>query len=138
MAVGAFSMPRSGAWRRIVCAVLGRRGAFLVALSFYCSLSVAAMAADVQVNEPDHNLLDGGNSTTQSETSVAVAGSLVVVGYNSTKQGRQEGVTKWNSLSGYAFSTDGGGKFTDAGLVPAYGYKLEGDPSLAFGPNGTT
>jgi hypothetical protein len=138
MAIRASSMPRSGALRRIVCAVLGRRSTILVALSFSCSLSVAAIAADVQVNAQDHNLPDQGNYTSESETSVAVAGSLVVVGYNSTKQGRQEGPTSWNSISGFAYSTNGGANFTDGGVVPAYGNRLEGDPSLAFGPNGTT
>ncbi len=138
MAIGALSMPRSGALRCIVCAVLDRRRTFLVALSFYCSLSVAGIAADVQVNAPDNNLPDQGNYTTQSETSVAVAGPLVVVGYNSTKQGRLLLPAPWNSISGCAFSTDGGATFTDGGLVPANGNRLEGDPSLAFGPNGTT
>src|SRR5260370_39415948 len=88
MAIGALSMPRSGALRCIVCAVLDRRRTFLVALSFYCSLSVAGIAADVQVNAPDNNLPDQGNYTTQSETSVAVAGPPVVVGHKSAKNGR--------------------------------------------------
>ena len=86
MAIRASSLPRSGASRRIVCAGLGRKSTFLVALSFYCLLSVAGIAADVQVNAPDHNLPHQGNFTSESETSVAVAGPLVVVGYNSTKQ----------------------------------------------------
>ena len=138
MAIGALCMPGTGALRHILCAIVGRRSTFLIALSFYCSLSVAGIAADVQVNAPDHNLSDQGDSTTQSETSVAVAGSLVVVGYNSTKQGAQLGSAAWNSISGYAVSTDGGATFTDGGLVPANGYRLKGDPALAFGPNGTT
>jgi hypothetical protein len=138
MTIGALSMPRSGALRRIGRVVLDRSGTFLVAFSFYCLLSVAGIAADVQVNVPDNNLPDQGNYTTQSETSVAVAGPLVVVGYNSTTQGRTLLPAPWNSISGYAFSTDGGATFTDAGLVPANGYRLEGDPSLAFDPNGTT
>ena len=86
MAIGALSCPGTGALRRILCAIAGRRSTFLVALSFYCSLSVAGIAADVQVNTPDHNVSDQGNFTSESEPSVAVAGSLVVVGYNSTKQ----------------------------------------------------
>ena len=127
-----------------LCAGLGRKSTILVALSFYCSLSVAGIAADVQVNAPDHNLPHQGNFTSESETSVAVAGPLVVVGYNSSKQVVPPAncptgpATNWNSISGYAFSTDGGANFTDGGLVPANGNRLEGDPSLAFGPNGTT
>ena len=121
----------------------GRRSTFLVALSFYCLLSVAGIAADVQVNAPDHNFSDQGKFTSQSETSVAVAGSLVVVGYNSTKQvaihrARSGPATNYNSISGYAFSTDGGANFTDGGLVPANGNRLKGDPALAFGPDSTT
>ena len=144
MAIRASSLPRSGASRRIVCAGLGRKSTILVALSFYCSLSVAGIAADVQVNAPDHNLPHQGNFTSESETSVAVAGPLVVVGYNSSKQvvpptNCPTGpATNWNSISGYAFSTNDGANFTDGGLVPANGDRLEGDPSLAFGPNGTT
>ena len=99
MAIRASSLPRGGASRRIVCAVLGRRSTILIALSFYCSLSVAGIAADVQVNAADNNLPDQGNYTTQSETSVAVAGPLVVVGYNSTKQGRLLLPAPWNSIS---------------------------------------
>src|SRR5437762_5697813 len=113
MAIRALSLPRSGALLRIICAVLGHRGAFLIALSFHCSLSVAGMAADVQVNARDHDVSNQGNFTTESETSVAVAGSLVVVGYNSTKQGAQLGSAGWNSMSGHAFSTDGGAIFAD-------------------------
>jgi hypothetical protein len=138
MAVGALSMPGTGALRRILCAIVGRRSTFLVALSFYCSLSVARISADVQVNAPDHNVSNQDNYTTQSETNVGVAGSLVVVGYNSTKQAALLGSANWNSLSGYAFSADGGATFTDGGFVPPNGNKLLGDPALAFGPNGTT
>ena len=51
---------------------------------------------------------------------------------------RSDSKASWNSISGYAFSTDGGANFTDGGFVPASGYRLKGDPALAFGPNGTT
>ena len=138
MAVGRVPAPGTGALRCILYSIVDRTSTFLVALSFYCLLSVAGIAADVQVNSPDHNVSNQGNFTTQSETNVAVAGSLVVVGYNSTKQVGVLGSGAWNSLSGYAYSTDGGFTFTDGGSVPANGNKLEGDPALAFGPNGTT
>jgi hypothetical protein len=132
VAVGRLRAPESGALRCILYSIVDRRSTFLVALSFYCLLSVAGTAADVQVNSPDHNVSDQGNFTTQSEPDVAVAGSLIVVGFNSTKQAGRFG------RSGYAFSTDGGATFTDGGFVPANGNKLGGDPALAFGPNGTT
>jgi hypothetical protein len=140
MAIRASSMPRSGALRRIVCAVLGRRSTIFVALSFYCSLSVAAIAADVQVNAQDHNLPDQSNFTTESEPSVAVAGSLVVVGYNSTKQAAHvSNPNNYTSISGYAFSTNGGTSFPNEDVVlPPNGYKLTGDPALAFSPDNTT
>ena len=103
----------------------GRRSTIFVALSFYCWLSVAGIAADVQVNASD-NFSDQGNCTSQSEPSVAVAGSLVVVGYNSTKQAAnppcQIGCPDLNpnhytSINGYAFSTNGGADFTDGDVV---------------------
>src|SRR2546430_13699926 len=108
MAVGRLPAPGTGAVRCILCFMVDPRSAFLVALSFYCLLSVAGIAADVQVNSPDHNVPNQGNFTTQSETNVAVAGSLVVVGYNSSKQVGLLGSGAWNSVSGYAYSTDGG------------------------------
>jgi hypothetical protein len=138
MSVGWLPAPGTGALRCILYSIVDRRSTFLVASSFYCLLSVAGIAADVQVNSPDHNVSNQGNLTTQSESNVAVAGSLVVVGYNSTKQAGLLGSGAWNSLSGYAYSTDGGLTFTDGGFVPAHGNKLKGDPALAFGPNGTT
>jgi hypothetical protein len=138
MAVGWLPAPGTGALRRILYSIADRRSTLLVASSFYCLLSVAGIAADVQVNSPDHNVSNQGNFTTQSEPNVAVAGSLVVVGYNSSKQVGLLGSGGWNSVSGYAYSTDGGSSFTDGGSVPANGNRLEGDPALAFGPNGTT
>jgi hypothetical protein len=138
MAVGRLPAPGTGALRCILCFMVDPRSAFLVALSFYCLLSVAGLAADVQVNSPDHNVSNQGNFTTESETNVAVAGSLVVVGYNSSKQVGLLGSGAWNSVSGYAYSTDGGLTFTDGGSVAANGNRLEGDAALAFDPNGTT
>ena len=85
MADSRLRAPETGAFRCILYSLVDRKSTFLVALSFYCLLSVAGIAADVQVNSPDHNVPNQGNFTTQNEPSVAVAGSLVVVGYNSTK-----------------------------------------------------
>src|SRR5262245_31498413 len=135
MADGRLPAPETGAYRCILCSLLDRKSTFLVALSFYCLLSVAGIAADVQVNPPDHNAADQDNYTTQNEPSLAVAGSLVVVGYNSTKR---MGNPVQFRVSQYAVSTDGGATFPDAGFVPAPANgSLGGDPALAFGPDGT-
>ena len=140
MAVVRLPAPDTGALRFILYSIVDRRSTFtfLVAVSFYCLLSVTGIAADVQVNSPDHNVSNQDNYTTQSETSVAVSGSLVVVGYNSTKQVGLKGIYRYESLSGYSYSTDGGLTFTDGGFVSANRKLLQGDPALAFGPNGTT
>jgi len=130
-------VPKTGALPCILYSIVGCRSS-LVASTLYCLLSVPGIAADVQVNSPDHNVSNQSNFTTQSETNIAVAGSLVVVGYNSSKQAGLLGPTSWNSFSGYAYSTDGGLTFMDGGSVPSNGNKLEGDPALAFGSNGTT
>lgn len=96
------------------------------------------MAADIQLNAPDHNAINLGNFTTESETNVAISGSSIVVGYNSSKQAGLLGSGAWNSLSGYAFSTDGGATFTDGTFVPGGTNKLMGDPALAFDRTGST
>jgi len=132
MADGRLRAPETGTLRCILCS-LDRKSTFLVALGLYCLLSAAGIAADVQVNSPDHNAPDQSNATTQNEPSLAVAGSLVVVGYNSTKP-----VGNHFQISQYAFSKNGGASFTDRGFVPANGNVLGGDPALAFGPDGTT
>jgi hypothetical protein len=134
MAVGRLPAPDIGALRCILSYIVDRSGAFFVVSSFYFLLSVAGIAADVQVNSADHNVPDQDNFTTENEPSVAVAGSVVVVGYNSTKP-----VTNQFRLSQYAFSTDGGVNFTDGSSVPTNGNRsLGGDPALAFSPDGTT
>ncbi len=80
--------------------------------------------ADVQVNNPAG---DPGNNTTQSETSIARMDTVVVVGFNDSGQ-----FTATNSLTGYAYSFDGGNTFTDAGvLAPVAGGLNLGDPALA-------
>jgi hypothetical protein len=85
---------------------------------------------NVRVNNPalDTHQLD---QTTQSETTVAVAGSNVVVGYNDSQQGLLF-LTAGASLAGYAYSTDGGASFTDAGALPNAGDFVNlGDPWMA-------
>ncbi|MGD0051438.1 MAG: sialidase family protein [Vulcanimicrobiaceae bacterium] len=103
-----------------------------------CFLSVASAAsADVQVNSVDNNATNLDNLTTESETYVARHGSLAVVGYNTSRQAGLLGIAAWTSLSGYAYSTNGGNSFTDGGFVPAGAYSLQGDPTLQFDTNGT-
>ena len=58
MAVGRSPAPAASLLRCILYSIVDRRSAFLVALSFYCLLSVAGIAADVQVNAQDHNVPD--------------------------------------------------------------------------------
>jgi hypothetical protein len=104
-----------------------------------CLLLAPAAGADVQVNAPDHNVNNQNNNTTQSETNVAISGSNVVVGYNSSKEAGLLGMANWHSLSGFAYSTNGGASFTDGGFVPpppAPG-RLTGDPALAFDRTGS-
>ena len=101
----------------------------LIASCVCCS----ALAQDVQVNSKDSNAPNLSNFTTESETSVARRGSLVVVGYNTSRQAGLVGAGAITSLSGYAYSTDGGLSFVDGGFVPASGtFVLQGDPALGF------
>lgn len=111
--------------------------ALSIAVAVAVVLSAAPAAADVQVNSADHNAANLGNFTTESETSAALNGSIVVVGYNSSRQAGLLGSGGWNSLSGYAWSNNGGGSFTDAGFVPNGTAKLEGDPALGYDSAGT-
>src|SRR4029077_3912877 len=69
----------------------------------------------------------GGVPGNQSETSIAVFGSHVVVGFN------QFNPADPNRRSGVAYSTDGGAAFTDTGGLPTGGATrvLLGDPSVA-------
>jgi len=75
-----------------------------------------ATFTNVRVNDP---LLDSHqvDQTTQSETSVAVSGSRVAVGYNDS-QHTGLFLTAGSGLSGYSYSTDGGASFTDGDVLP--------------------
>ncbi len=113
---------------------LAQHGLILAALA--AGLSAVGVTQDVQVNSADHNSPTLGNETTESETNVTRTSSLAVIGYNTSRQAGLLGLGGWNSLSGYAYSTDGGHTFTDAGFVPAGTHVLEGDPALAFDSSG--
>lgn len=85
---------------------------------------------DLMVNDPS---ADRGNSTTQSETAVARHRDVVVVGFNDSGE-----FTRRNSMTGFAYSLDGGATFIDAGvLAPAKGGRNLGDAALAVDRDGT-
>jgi hypothetical protein len=86
---------------------------------------------NVRVNNPanDSHQTD---QTTQSETTIAVFGSNVAVGYNNSQHSLQPFLTAGTDITGYAYSTDGGQTFTDGGALPnAPGNVNLGDPWLA-------
>jgi BNR repeat-like domain len=93
--------------------------------------------ANVRVNDPgeDRNAVD---QTTQSETSLAVAGDgRVAVGFNDSQRALLP-LTTGLDLSGYAYSTDGGRSFTDGGALPnPSGFANLGDPWLGSDRQGT-
>jgi hypothetical protein len=70
----------------------------------------------VRVNDParDRHQQD---QTTQSETTIAVAGQHVAVGYNDSQHSLLA-TTQGTSLSGYSWSRDGGRSFHDRGALP--------------------
>lgn len=91
--------------------------------------------ANVRVNNPaaDTNQVD---QTTQSETSIAVAGPNVAVGFNDS-QHTPLFFEAGTDLSGYAYSTDGGANFTDGGVIPNTPEFVNlGDPWLASDRSG--
>ena len=88
-----------------------------------------AALTNVRVNDPaaDRFQID---QTTQSETTVAVAGSNVAVGYNDSQQALLA-LTDGIDLTGYSYSSDGGRTFTDGGaLSNPLNFVNIGDPWL--------
>ena len=71
---------------------------------------------NVRVNNPALDTHEP-DQTTQSETTIAVAGSHVAVGYNDS-QHTGLALTAASDLTGYSYSTDGGASFTDGGALP--------------------
>src|SRR5262249_50313592 len=65
---------------------------------------------NVLVSNP---LADTGSNDTQSETTLVLAGSTVVVGFNDSESNAGN-----NKFTGVARSTDGGATFTDLGTLP--------------------
>ena len=90
----------------------------------------AAAFANVRVNDPgaDRRFID---QTTQSETTIAVHGNRVAVGYNDSQQTLLF-LTAASSITGFSFSTNGGRTFRDGGALPnAPGQVNVGDPWMA-------
>ena len=82
------------------------------------------------VNDPTR---DTGqvDQTTQSETTIGVSGTHVVVGFNDSQHGLLA-LTSGANLSGYAYSSNGGGSYVDGGTIPnAPGFVNVGDPWVA-------
>jgi hypothetical protein len=91
--------------------------------------------ANVRVNDPseDSHMVD---QTTQSETAIGVHGANVVVGFNDSQQTGLF-LTAASNLTGYAYSTNGGQSFTDAGdLLNAPAFINLGDPWLGSDRSG--
>jgi hypothetical protein len=85
---------------------------------------------NVRVNNPGEDTHET-DQTTQSETSIAVSGSNVAVGFNDS-QTTLFFLTPGSDLSGYAYSHDGGATFTDGGALPNNTPTINfGDPWLA-------
>jgi hypothetical protein len=90
----------------------------------------ASPLRNVRANDPgrDRQFID---QTTQSETTIAVHGRKVAVGYNDSQK-TLLALTAGSNLTGYSFSTNGGRSFTDGGVLPdAPGYVNIGDPWMA-------
>ncbi len=91
---------------------------------------------NVRVNNPAEDTHQT-EQTTQSETTIAVAGSNVAVGFNDS-QTTLLSLTPASDLSGYAYSRDGGATFTDGGALPNNTPTINfGDPWLASNGSGT-
>ena len=97
--------------------------------------AVTAGLVNVRVNNPANDTHQT-DQTTQSETSVAVSGLNVAVGYNNSQHGLLF-LTAGADLTGYGYSTNGGQTFTDGGALPnAPGDVNLGDPWLASDSSG--
>src|SRR5215472_4469048 len=90
----------------------------------------ASRLENVRVNDPRKDVHQE-DQTTQSETTIAVTGDSIVVGFNDSQQALLL-PTAGASLSGFAYATNGGESFVDAGALPNTGGCINGgDPWLA-------
>ena len=96
---------------------------------------LASGLTNVRVNNPseDSHFMD---QTTQSETTIGVHGSNVVVGFNDSQQ-TLLALTAASNLTAYGYSTNGGSTFTDGGSIPnAPAFNNFGDPWLGSDRSG--
>lgn len=98
-------------------------------------LPLAGAPTNTRVNDPVGDGEGDPNMTTQSETSLAVDGSNIVVGYN------DDGHTSLNfnageGLTGYSYSSDGGTTWTDSSIPNPPQMFAGGDPSVTVDSNG--
>lgn len=91
--------------------------------------------ANIRVNNPGEDI-NQPDQTTQSETSIAVSGKNVVVGFNDSQQTLLF-LTPASDLSGVAVSHNGGATFSDLGTLPNATPTINfGDPWLASDSSG--
>jgi hypothetical protein len=98
--------------------------------------AAATVPKNIRVNDPsaDRAQID---QTTQSETTIAVTGRHVAVGYNDS-QNTLLALTAATNLTGYSYSDDGGATWADGGDLPnALGQINFGDPWMTSTPDGT-
>lgn len=96
----------------------------------------SAHLRNVRVNNPalDTHQVD---QTTQSETTIAVAGRKVAVGYNDSQQSLLP-LTAGSNITAYSYSRNGGRTFTDGGTIPnAPEFMNFGDPWMGSDRAGT-
>jgi hypothetical protein len=92
------------------------------------------LLSNVTVSNPAEDFIgpNGRGRFTQSETTMAVAndGTIISV-FNDSEESLGDILTRNEHFTGYAFSTDGGKTFTDAGGMPESDSGDGGDPSVA-------
>src|SRR5260370_26718167 len=93
----------------------------------------AAVGANVMVN--DSTLCPNGRGVIQSETSIAVAGSVLVAAWNDS---RRVCMPHKHAAIGWGFSLDNGDTWTDGGTLPMSRQMNNGDPWLGVSPDGST
>src|SRR5262245_19214657 len=93
----------------------------------------ARIAAGAPPNTRANNPMGDVTGETQSETAIAAFGDHIVVAWNDSR-----GFTAGNTVSSFAYSTDGGATFTDGGNVPlaTVGDQAFGDCTLDVDANG--
>ncbi len=97
-------------------------------------LEARNLLSNVPVNNAAEDVVlpNGTGRFTQSETSTAIANDgTVVAAFNDTEETFGNVFTRDEHATGYAYSTDGGKTFTDAGGLPESDAGDGGDPILA-------